>query len=212
MLIKEQDLTLNRCLELVSRQNDLSNSPNIQSITCRPTPGSRQFTARSRKATVQFSRAGTKKCPKCGRSHSQSEPCPAKGKKCFNCKKLNRFSRMCQSRNVCNIEAEDEPPIGGSTYFIGCLNTSSGSDSHDETFVSINLPALDQNVKFKLDSGAQVNTMPRKVYSKFASMKNLQSSNSLFWASGGFSCQLVSYCFFKVQTRSCCGKPFVLCC
>ena len=190
MLIKEQDLTLNRCLEFVrgkelSRQNYLSNSPNIQSITCRPTSGSRQLTARSRKARVQFSRADTKKCPKCGRSYSQSEPCPAKGKKCFNCKKMNHFSRMCRSRNVSRIEAEDKFPSGESTYFISCLNTTTGSDSHDEAFVSINLPDFDHNVKFKLDSGAQVNTMPRNVYSKFASMKNLQSSNSLLRAYGG---------------------------
>ena len=51
--------------------------------------------------------------------------------------------------------------------------------------LQFNLAEFDHNVKFKLDSGAQVNTMPRNVYSKFASMQNLQSSNSLLRTSGG---------------------------
>ena len=154
MLIKEQDLTLNRCLELVQREElyldkTISQTrPNIQSITRRPIPGSRQLTARSRKATVQFSRAVTKKCPKCGRSHSLSESCPAKEKKCFNFKKMNHFSRICRSRNVCSIEVENELLGGEPTYFINCLNTTTGSESHDEAFVSINLPDFDHNVKF----------------------------------------------------------------
>ena len=91
---------------------------------------------------------------------------------------------MSRLRNVCSIEAEDELSSGESTYFIGSLNTITGSDSHDEAFVSINLLDFD-DVKFKLDSGAQVNTMPRNVYSKFAPMQNLQSSNSLLRAYGG---------------------------
>ena len=70
-------------------------------------------------------------------------------------------------------------PSGESTNFISCLNATTGSDSHDEAFFSINLPDFDHIVKSKLNSGAQVNTMPRNVYSKFASMQNLQSSNSL---------------------------------
>ena len=98
---------------------------------------------------------------------------------------MNHFSRICRRLNVCSIEDKNEPPSGESTYFTGCLNTTTGSDSHDEAFVSINLPDFDHNVKFKLDSGAQVNTMPRNVYSKFASMQNLQSSNSLIRAYGG---------------------------
>ena len=52
-------------------------------------------------------------------------------------------------RNVCSIEAEDELPSDKSTDFIGCLNTTTGSDSHNEAFVSIDLPDFDHNVKFK---------------------------------------------------------------
>ena len=93
---------------------------------------------------------------------------------------------MCRSCSVCSIEAKDEPPRSESTYFICCLNTTTGSNNHDEAFASINLPDFDHSVKFKLDSGAQINTMPRNFYSKFASMQNLPSSNSLLCAYGGF--------------------------
>ena len=68
---------------------------------------------------------------------------------------------MCRLRNVCTVEAEDELPSGESTYFIGSLNTTTGSDSHDEGFVSINLLDFDHNLKFKLDSCAQVNKMQK---------------------------------------------------
>ena len=89
---------------------------------------------------------------------------------------------MCRSHNVYSIAIEDDLPIGESTYNVGCLSTTSGSDSHDEAFVCINLPDFAHTVMFERDSDAQVNTIPRNVHEQFFSMKNLRSSNSLLRA------------------------------
>jgi hypothetical protein len=36
-------------------------------------------------------------CSKCGIKHDQNK-CPAEGKTCAKCKKLNHFARMCKSK------------------------------------------------------------------------------------------------------------------
>ena len=106
---------------------------------------------------------------------------------------------MCRSLSVCSIKAEDELLSGEPTYFIGCLNTTTGSDSHDEALISINLPDFDYNVKFKLDSVVQENTIPRNVYSKFAPMQNFQSSNALLRACVGSPVNLFGTVMLKCK-------------
>ena len=41
---------------------------------------------------------GTRTCGNCGRHHNASAKCPAYGKTCLYCKKLNHFAEVCQSR------------------------------------------------------------------------------------------------------------------
>ena len=41
---------------------------------------------------------GMKTCGNCGRPHNASAKCPAHGKTCLYCKKLNHFAEVCQSK------------------------------------------------------------------------------------------------------------------
>ena len=63
---------------------------------------------------------------------------------------MSHFYWTYRSRNVWSIEIEDDPPSGWlSASYVGWLNTTSGSDRHNEACVSINLPDFNHhNVKF----------------------------------------------------------------
>lgn len=49
-------------------------------------------------------------CQRCGRSHDAKAKCPAHGKKCNNCGKLNHFSRCCRSKAL-QISTEETVTI-----------------------------------------------------------------------------------------------------
>lgn len=86
-------------------------------------------------------------CPKCGFTHGGDMRCPALGKMCLNCNNFNHFSRMC---NVYDVQAE-----GPTDQVIFCFNDSRSDWSIELAFGS-NL------IKFKLDTGADVNVLPLK--------------------------------------------------
>ena len=48
----------------------------------------------------------SKPCYFCGGTYSPSHVCPAKGKSCSICKKLNHFARVCQSKTVNSVEED----------------------------------------------------------------------------------------------------------
>lgn len=74
--------------------------------------------------------------------------CSAFGKKCLNCNKFNQFSRMC---NVYGMQSK-----GPTDQVIYCFNGSRSDWSIDLIF-GINL------VKFKLDTGADVNVLKTSI-------------------------------------------------
>lgn len=51
------------------------------------------------KARAREPAAASKECHRCGGTHSTMDnACPAKGKQCLKCKKLNHFAKVCRSK------------------------------------------------------------------------------------------------------------------
>ncbi|XP_047994834.1 uncharacterized protein LOC125233013 [Leguminivora glycinivorella] len=46
-------------------------------------------------------------CSMCGYEHGSSR-CPAAGKRCLNCNRLDHFSRMCTVYEICADESNDQ--------------------------------------------------------------------------------------------------------
>lgn len=86
--------------------------------------------------------AGVRQCGYCGTVHKRNE-CPAYGKKCMACSKMNHFAKVCGSIHY--IEESDEQVI----YSI--------NKSQDW---SADLKINNNMVTFKLDTGADVNVLP----------------------------------------------------
>ncbi|XP_021368107.1 uncharacterized protein K02A2.6-like [Mizuhopecten yessoensis] len=116
-------------------------------------------------------------CGQCGGQHMKGN-CPAFGKKCLKCQKLNHFTKCCRTKNpgrVHNVEnsAQDETD----TLFIGSVESSPKHDTEfgrDEVFVNLKLCQV--SVKFKVDTGSQANLIPLKTVQKLRPTVKVEKS------------------------------------
>ena len=105
----------------------------------------------------------------CGNCGIRQAPisCPATGRRCHKCRKMNHFSRMCRG------------PEGQKKQ----VNTLDDCDSDTEAISAENKDWVETgsfgNVQelFKLDTGAQCNVLPKAAYDKITT-KPLQSSSA----------------------------------
>lgn len=116
-------------------------------------------------------------CTRCGKTHKVRE-CPAFGKKCNSCAKLNHFSSMCKQRKVGSIETQIDSD-DSSEYNIGTL------DSINETSDSITFPWIEQikmndkKVSSKIDTGAEIDVLPLNVLKKIGPVELRKTSVTL---------------------------------
>lgn len=110
----------------------------------------------------------TTHCGRCGTMHGRNA-CPAYGKRCLRCSKINHFARVC---GVYFVEASDEKVI-----------FSLNKDLSDWT---IDLKINEHIINFKLDTGADVNVLPMRFLSSLGISvdKLLQSNTKLSGYSG----------------------------
>ena len=122
------------------------------------------------------------KCGNCGYLKHHSGKCPAMGQKCNKCHKMNHFSSMCystysksQSKSVSEVSSH-EPNVASasvsnseSEFYVGEVQIDSANtifDDIDEPPWYVDLPVLDRNPSFKIDTGADVNVISVDVYDK----------------------------------------------
>ena len=143
---------------------------------------------------------GMRTCKYCGKQHPPRR-CSAYGKRCTRCNKWNHDSSVCRSNPVHTIEAqeyeaeqfqdwegseqyyqEQETTQPGRDLFLGELLMASLQDTDDKWQASI--PIEGKYIKFKLDTGAQANVLPHKLYDKLFSKTKLQNTQAILTAFG----------------------------
>ena len=119
-----------------------------------PTPHSNPTGNRSQQA-----------CGNCGKKHPQSR-CPAQGKQCHSCGKMNHLSRYCRSkryrkfgpqRNVHDVELNVDPPTEQMEEF-HIESLRSPMNLQDEIYTTVDVGGSKLTVK--LDTGAKCNVLP----------------------------------------------------
>ena len=126
-------------------------------------------------------------CRFCGRKHKfVKELCPAWGKTCSNCQKLNHFAAKCRG------EPKQQPrgvnslmyPSEASNVF-GVLQVSAIHLRPEQT---ITLQLSSKNaIRFQIDNGADCNVLPLHVYRSATGDHELQKvkpSTTTLWAFG----------------------------
>lgn len=132
-------------------------------------------------------------CTYCGKTHPVKN-CPAYGRKCALCNNYNHFAVMCRSKSVKRADhrAPREKDCGKKIHVV--QKQESDSDSSEEFLVDsvsssgekpqwneiINVNGT--NIKFKLDSGADCNTLSLKLYEKIKGSSCVLSGSSVLVA------------------------------
>lgn len=100
-------------------------------------------------------------CGRCGHVHFRKDYCPAKGKVCKICNKVNHFARMCYfNKQKVNVIEQDEQ----SENFVleSIINKSENIKEINcmDWFINVFVIDCKKTVKCKLDTGAQINVLP----------------------------------------------------
>lgn len=133
------------------------------------------------------------KCGLCGWNYPHQGNCPAQGKRCLNCDKMNHFAKMCRSKpNSYQKHARvvgDEDPSGDA---ISTLAGAEGDDSNDHEEYTFNIGTqesqtvkpifrvriLDTPIRIMADSGATVNILSQKDFHNLKPKPQLTDTNT----------------------------------
>ena len=130
------------------------------------------------KPVAETNRMETKKvskCYSCGRAYPHNGPCPAKGKECNHCGKMNYFSNICKDKQKQNQKPGRQ--IKGRKKAVRPLKTEESSNSSEEDYVyavnnknntspSVNVTVLSHVFKIIVDTGATINVIDENTYAK----------------------------------------------
>ncbi|UYV84832.1 K02A2.6-like, partial [Cordylochernes scorpioides] len=157
-LLREPNLTLIKAIEMcktdeISKQQIkiMQNNQNICQIRKYEKKHSPKQNQESEK---EF------KCQRCGKSH-RAKNCPAWGKRCSKCKKMNHFAAFCKGSAIRSLNDETEETVW-SIHEAKVVHTLEWKKS-----IIVN----GKEICFKLDSGAEVNVLP---YTFTRQMKGLE--------------------------------------
>ncbi|UYV73923.1 K02A2.6-like, partial [Cordylochernes scorpioides] len=157
-LLREPNLTLLKAIEMcktdkISKQQIkiMQNNQNICQIRKYEKKHSPK---RNQESEKEF------KCQRCGKSH-RAKNCPAWGKRCSKCKKMNHFAAFCKSSAIRSLNDETEETVW-SIHEAKVVHTLEWKKS-----IIVN----GKEICFKLDSGAEVNVLP---YTFTRQMKGLE--------------------------------------
>lgn len=130
-------------------------------------------------------------CRNCGNSHGKRE-CPAYGKSCLKCNKKNHFAKMCRSAIANNspgkvhaLVEEVEPAL--QSLFIGELQVGQleAKNPLNAWYAELKLSCSKSPVKFKLDTGAEANILPQRLYHRLSNKPDLVKTQTILSAYGG---------------------------
>ena len=162
-----QYLTESHCTKVCDLKRQTSRKPRT-SPTSKP-----EDSRRHSGGTPQSS--GKQVCSNCGIQHPRKQ-CPAYGKRCRQCNKLNHFAKYCRSQR-CKVELVERNQESSSpdALFVGAIETANKTElTTDECHTTLRVEG--HSVKFKVDTGSQVNILPLHVYNRLNNKDSITKS------------------------------------
>ncbi|XP_068916131.1 uncharacterized protein NfI isoform X3 [Tenebrio molitor] len=138
-------------------------------------------------------------CNRCGSLHKPRE-CKAYGKKCKNCGGYNHFAKFCKNRRISNIDRDEG-------LFVGLVQ----NNANNENNWMVDLKIFNKDVKFRVDSGADVNVIPFSVYKKYFGNVKIIKDNTRLMEYTGSRIKILGYITVPAlyKNNSCSIKMFV---
>jgi len=189
-LLSEKGLTLEKCLEIArsyeatkQRMKTMEKGEGEASVQRVHKPKHQKQLQQQQpnsKSTAEGKPKQTndKKCFFCGKGIHKRQNCPARNATCNNCGKKGHFKAVCQSKNVREIhqdsddesqydsqDSDDDEPQDDA--FLGSVNNKLHNKTSSKDW-TVDVCVDNNNVNFKIDTGADVNIISDKIYnSKF---------------------------------------------
>jgi len=198
-LLREANLTLDKTDEICRAAESMVHQMKVvgEGTTVNAVAGKR----RSEDTTVSSAKP-TRECWNCGRRHQfhKRELCPAYGKTCNKCNKLNHFAVKCrtQTKEVSAVKPNEEITKSG---------VAATKDDLDEVFpTEVSAVGIDDSqlvtvqlesgnyLRFQVDTGAQCNVVPMALYKKATMdtrLENISAMESNITAYGGTTLPVV---------------------
>ena len=111
------------------------------------------------KPTSDAKRSDVINCQYCSYNHPKGH-CPAYGKACKKCGKMNHFEKVCKSAKVQAVETS-EPEKQLHSLFIGCVDAINHTNTKSWMLpLDVKNAENSMTVNFKIDTGAEANVIP----------------------------------------------------
>ncbi len=141
-------------------------------------------------------------CKNCGLQHPKKQ-CPAFGKQCRSCNKLNHFAKYCRSakRKVETVEqSESDTSPKSDLMFIGAIDHSNKTElGADECYTTLDIEG--HSVKFKVDTGSQVNILPNSVYKQLKGRSKLAKTTTRLTSYSGENLKVQGRTSLRTQDK-----------
>ena len=188
-LLRERDLTLEKAVDICRAAE--TSKMQVNKLTAGAEKHIQQVSTKYQPRQKQ----GLRKCSRCGYVHG-NRPCPANGKTCNKCHRLNHFASVCKGGfrqpQIHGVEEEPSPAENiDEDFHVDIVETDSKPNAWFATLL-----LEDQEVQLKIDTGAQCNVIPQSISSRL----NVQTQKS--------KTRLVTYSGEKMTPS---GKCVVLC-
>lgn len=148
-------------------------------------------------------------CMKCGKSHTDADSCPSRGRKCLKCGKDNHFAQVFKTNlnknNVrelkINTVKDKASSESGNEYFCDSITKTNRKINHI-TWVENAIIEDKVLIKFKLDSGSDLNIISLKTYNKILRSVDdikLQNKNINVEAYGDTNIEVIGITKLKIK-------------
>lgn len=143
-------------------------------------------------------------CKYCNYNH-EPRKCPAYGKTCRSCSKMNHFSSVCKNRKVDAINSSDFDNNNDS-FFANSLTQVYDRNVHEvnngrKPIWRENLLINDKVVAFKVDTGSDVSTLTKRLLDVIAPNAQLKPSTKILNAFGGGIVKPIGVCRLQASYK-----------
>ena len=159
-----------------------------------------------------------KNCKFCAGSHNRGS-CPAYSRKCKLCNETGHFAKCCPKNSV-NVVEQNEDYSSDSDFEVSTITATKAENhphhqsSKDEANVmSVNdqsspndwniiLTTNGTNVTYKIDTGAQVNVLPKKLFYSLSNRPNLKPTGIKLTAYSGSNIPVIGKCIAHMKLKN----------
>ena len=140
----------------------------------------------------------SKPCKRCGTKHEINK-CPAYGKTCHKCNGKNHFANVCFTKTFSKVHTvENQPNTTDKSLFIGEVHAVE-HDNADELYVNLKINGT--YLKFKVDTGAQCNVIPRSDLDQIDKSAKISSTSVKLTAYGGGNIPIKGMCEMEITHK-----------